>query len=333
MFCWVAEPFMVAAGAAQAAGYMHYRTHAASIFTPLQLRAILHYSANSCLEVEMDRLIGVALLALTSVVRAESPATQPTAAQPYKITYEQKSDPAMRLWVLQVDLSDPRVTVKLVPSGSDPDGDGPWQTTLKPVTDVAEQNGLEVAVNASFFAVDKTGEWQGKGYTAGQPAAAVGWTATDGKQWSTREEKWPVLWIDDKGTAHIGASADAKDRAQQMVAGNATIMTDGEAVKTEQKVMLVRHPRTAVGVDREGKTLTVLTVDGRQPGVSLGMTGQELFEVLKRYNVDDAINLDGGGSTTLVERETSSGELKVLNRPSDGKLRPVANVLGIDVKP
>jgi exopolysaccharide biosynthesis protein len=283
----------------------------------------------------MFRLFVSTALTIGGVALADAPSTQPAGAAKllYSIQHEQRSDPPMRIWVLQVDLTDPRVSVKVLPSGADPDGDGPWQTTLKPATEVAEQNGLELAVNASFFSVDKTGEWKGKGYTTGQPAAAIGWTATDGKQWSSQNESWPVLWIDASGAAHIGSTADAKNGAQQMVAGNATIMTDGEAVQTEQKVMLVRHPRTAVGVDREGKTLTILTVDGRQPGVSLGMTGQELFETLKKFGVDDAINLDGGGSTTLVERDSKSGELRVINRPSDGKLRPVANVLGIDIKP
>ena len=75
----------------------------------------------------------------------------------------------------------------------------------------------------------------------------------------------------------------------------------------------------------------LVTVDGRQPGHSVGMTLPELAELMSadlagftknRHNAWQAINLDGGGSTTMVVRE------HVVNRPSDqtGE-RPVANAL------
>lgn len=81
-----------------------------------------------------------------------------------------------------------------------------------------------------------------------------------------------------------------------------------------------RHPRTAVGVTAEGKLLLV-TVDGRQP-MSAGMTLQELAQLMKQLGATDAINLDGGGSTTLAIR----GGL-ILNSPSEGRERPVANAV------
>ncbi len=81
-----------------------------------------------------------------------------------------------------------------------------------------------------------------------------------------------------------------------------------------------RHPRTAVGVTEDGKLLLV-TVDGRQP-MSGGMTLYELAQLMKQLGATDAINLDGGGSTTLAIR----GGL-VLNSPSEGKERPVANAV------
>jgi len=285
----------------------------------------------------MFRLFASIVLSAASFVLAEAPTTQPHAAKgdgklPYRIVAEERTDPPMRLWVLQVDLTNPHAAVMLSPGGPDPDGAGPWQTTLMPVTQVAERERFDVAVNASFFAVDKTGEWQGKGYTTDQPAAAVGWTMTDGKQWSQRENAWPVLWVDANGKAHITATADINSTAQQMVAGNSYILKDGQAQLPEKGVMTVRHPRTAVGIDDGGTTLTILTVDGRQPGRSIGMTGKELADELRKYNVHTAINLDGGGSTTLVERSRDDGQLKIINKPSEGRERPVANVLGVRVR-
>jgi exopolysaccharide biosynthesis protein len=91
----------------------------------------------------------------------------------------------------------------------------------------------------------------------------------------------------------------------------------------------VRHPRTAAGLSADGKTLILLAVDGRSYS-SRGATMRELAELMKQLGAQDALNLDGGGSTTMVHRE--GGELKVLNTPSDGRPRPVANVLGLTLQ-
>ena len=71
-----------------------------------------------------------------------------------------------------------------------------------------------------------------------------------------------------------------------------------------------RHPRTMIGVGRGG-VIWLITVDGRNPAVSLGMTFAELQRLAVRVGLRDALNLDGGGSTTMVVR----GE--VVNHPSD----------------
>ncbi|NUL81893.1 MAG: phosphodiester glycosidase family protein [Armatimonadetes bacterium] len=78
-----------------------------------------------------------------------------------------------------------------------------------------------------------------------------------------------------------------------------------------------RHPRTAVGVSDKGE-LIMATVDGRQPQ-SQGASLPELASIMKRLGCKDAINLDGGGSTTFVALDM------ILNSPSDGTERPVAN--------
>jgi hypothetical protein len=79
-------------------------------------------------------------------------------------------------------------------------------------------------------------------------------------------------------------------------------------------------PRTAVGVTAGGDVLLV-AVDGRQAGYSVGATLGELADFLIKLGAKDAMNLDGGGSTTLVVRG------RVVNRPSDGGQRRVSNAL------
>ena len=71
-----------------------------------------------------------------------------------------------------------------------------------------------------------------------------------------------------------------------------------------------RHPRTMIGLDGTG-TIWLVTVDGRNPALSLGMTFAELQRLADRLRLTDALNLDGGGSTTMVVRGA------VVNHPSD----------------
>jgi exopolysaccharide biosynthesis protein len=80
-----------------------------------------------------------------------------------------------------------------------------------------------------------------------------------------------------------------------------------------------RHPRTAIGYTAN-REVVLLTVDGRSD-LSKGLTLDELASLMVKLGCTEAMNLDGGGSTTLV----LGGE--VLNRPSDGGLRSVANAL------
>lgn len=85
-----------------------------------------------------------------------------------------------------------------------------------------------------------------------------------------------------------------------------------------------RHPRTMVGITGGGRLLLVV-VDGRQPGYADGMNLFELRALAHSLGCTDALNLDGGGSTTLViAGEDSNG---VVNRPSGKVERPVPSIL------
>jgi hypothetical protein len=92
-----------------------------------------------------------------------------------------------------------------------------------------------------------------------------------------------------------------------------------------------RHPRSAVGVAREGRRLLLVVVDGRQKPYSDGMTLRELATLMRALGARDAINLDGGGSTTLVYADPAAGgKLRIANHPSDSAgERPVGDALAI----
>jgi hypothetical protein len=111
-----------------------------------------------------------------------------------------------------------------------------------------------------------------------------------------------------------------------LAAGPRLIASGAVDISTAREQMLAsfgtdRHPRTAIAALADGRALLVV-VDGRQPSSSVGMSLQELAQLLLEFGAVDAINLDGGGSTTMVvDRE-------VVNRPSDptGE-RPVSDAI------
>lgn len=104
-------------------------------------------------------------------------------------------------------------------------------------------------------------------------------------------------------------------------------------VKDGKKVLFThdikgRHPRSAIGTDTTKNLLFMVTADGRQAD-SIGMTQDELADLLIGLGVYDAVNLDGGGSTTMISRPLGESKNRVINKLSDGWLRNVTNAIGI----
>jgi exopolysaccharide biosynthesis protein len=234
--------------------------------------------------------------------------------------------PAQRLTWAVVDLSDRRVSVQVSRGGADPDGEGPWQTTLMPPTEVARREGFELAVNGDFFSGRKV-EGAPAGFHAGQWASVQGPAATNGAAWASSEKARPCLVVKRSGRVTIERLARAGAEDAQVIAGNVMLVEGGKSVAPPDPA---RHPRTVVGLDEGGGRLTVLVVDGRRKGEAEGMRYAELAGEMLAAGCHTALNLDGGGSSVMVVRE---GERFVIrNRPSDNRERPVANVLGVDVK-
>ena len=105
-------------------------------------------------------------------------------------------------------------------------------------------------------------------------------------------------------------------RADDIIGGAGLIARDGRFLEDWTVEQLAggfaqtRHPRTMIGVHPD-RSLWLVTVDGRQPHLSAGMTLVEISALARRLGLSDALNLDGGGSTTMWVR----GE--VVNSPSD----------------
>ncbi|WP_218094240.1 phosphodiester glycosidase family protein [Paenibacillus solanacearum] len=123
--------------------------------------------------------------------------------------------------------------------------------------------------------------------------------------------------------------------AEQVISGNSTLgyvlLKNGAVpaalLDTADPNMTERHPRTMVAA-KQGK-LYLVAVDGRQPGYSDGMTLAEGAYYLQSLGMENALNIDGGGSTTYYVREPGDSGVSLQNRPSDGHDRAVGNALAV----
>jgi len=98
-----------------------------------------------------------------------------------------------------------------------------------------------------------------------------------------------------------------KEDVVNIMGGGPKLITDGKVTVTgkleefSQDITTGRAPRTAVGITEDNHLLFV-TVDGRQPKLSIGITLEELAKYLKELKMEEAMNLDGGDSSQLVIR-------------------------------
>ena len=102
------------------------------------------------------------------------------------------------------------------------------------------------------------------------------------------------------------------------------LIEDGEICSDDFE--LGAASRTAVGLKEDG-TVVLYTIDGRQPGLSIGATMQQVAERMQELGCVDAILMDGGGSTTLNLVRPGESAISQINSPSDGKQRSVTNYI------
>lgn len=113
------------------------------------------------------------------------------------------------------------------------------------------------------------------------------------------------------------------------VGGAQLLIVDGEIQSHGDDGLAAR---SAVGFSADGATVYLLTVDGKQTH-STGITVNQMARMMAELGAHNAINIDGGGSSTMLAREPGSTELSMVNSPSDGTERPVANGLAVTVPP
>lgn len=222
----------------------------------------------------------------------------------------------LKLFVVRIDLTDPRVSLGVTPPPAEkPDGK---EVRLMTTTAFARQAGCQIAINTSPWAPVAA---------AGTPADIRGLAASKGKVYSPAHKSYPVVNITKDKRVTIGPP-DAVGTPYDACSGFNYMVRGGTLHGCEGK----RHPRTALGVTKDGRTLILMVTDGRQKGRSEGVSIPELGRFMMQFGAWEAINLDGGGSSTLVFQK-EKGKPVIENIPVGLGLpfteRPVAQHLGV----
>ena len=217
-----------------------------------------------------------------------------------------------------------------------PDSEGELPLNARTTSQFVEEFDLQIAVNGDGFS-----PWWSRSVAdyyphIGDPIAPLGFTASNGEvYWDGKNDGEaagiePTLYISRRNALSFNRRPN---RVHSALSGDRMIVLKGERVPDLDDSEV--EPRTAIGINRNGRYLYIVVVDGRQPLYSQGATFAELADLLIDQGAFMAMSLDGGGSSTLV-MEGEDGLPKILNTPIDhyipGRERPVGNHLGIYVK-
>ena len=212
----------------------------------------------------------------------------------------------------------------IVTAPDHPNSDKPYDA--RTTSEFLQSTGVQLAVNGGGFE-----PWYDFGIIysphTGDPVAPQGTTVVKDFSYTYEESiKRPMLGFDGGRPAEISWVAGS---AEYVVSGIRILVDNGAVVDDLDDSET--NPRTAVGVSEDGHHLVFVIVDGRQLGYSQGATLQELAQILLDNGAYRGMELDGGGSSTLVI-EGENGQPVVLNSPVHrgitGGERPVANHIG-----
>jgi exopolysaccharide biosynthesis protein len=197
-------------------------------------------------------------------------------------------------------------------------------------TTLTNPNGIEVVVRRnrviSVFDLKGSSQIPSDGYVISAVGEAREWVKNRLHTGSKVMLSWPLSPIERDEDKMWNSAYSIVGGGPQLIKMGKVAITDKQE-KMSPTFRTDRHPRTAIARLDSGKLLLV-TVDGRQPGVSAGMSLNMLADLLLEFGALEAINLDGGGSTAMVVGG------KLVNRPSDqtGE-RPVSDAVLVFSKP
>lgn len=276
-------------------------------------------------------LIGIVVLVSASYAWINfHPQPQPTDQVLFDgIEYKRlvRSNPRpMVIHIVTVDLRSPGIRFLVTPG--DPDNSLPLKA--RTTSQFLNEFNVQIAVNGDSFY-----PWHSNSIIdyyphSGDRVAPTGFAASSGTVYSSQSDAEPVLYIARTNRARFNTPVGKVFNA---ISGNQMLVEQGSAIPGLDDSP---QPRTALALDKAGKRLIIVIVDGRQPRYSQGATLAELADIILENGGYFGMNMDGGGSTTLVE-QGRSGKPVLVNSPIEhqipGRQRPVGNHLGIFADP
>ena len=290
--------------------------------------------------------IGLPAIAYGGLLLSRPPRTPLSQALFAGIEYRRQARRAPRplmVHIVKIDLRAPGIAIITTPPkarrAAQPSNERPhYPFIARTTSDFLETTGAQLAINGSFFfPFHAKTPWSYYPQT-GEPVAIVGQSIVDGVSISPPRTDWGVLCIGSDRRAAIARTA-CPPATRQALAGRDILFAAGSSFEREEGRGRDRaFPRTAVATGARGEILWLIVVDGRQPGYSEGATLADLAAIARELGATAALNLDGGGSTTLaIARNSLNASAKVLNSPIHTRIprreRPVANHLGIYARP
>ena len=231
--------------------------------------------------------------------------------------------------VLTIDTKQKGIEFLITP----PDSEGETPLKARTTSQFLEEFNLQIAINGGGFS-----PWWSRSPAdyyphVGDPVAPFGFTASNGDvYWTTAETEGipPALFISRRNDLSFN---NKPSRIHSAISGDRMLVLKGE-ISSDLEGEEV-DPRTAIGINRNGRYVYLIVVDGRQPFYSDGATFTELAQLFIDQGAYIAMGLDGGGSSTMVI-EGNNGQPRILNSPIDhyipGTERPVGTHLGIFIK-
>ncbi|QLE57098.1 phosphodiester glycosidase family protein [Nostoc sp. TCL26-01] len=233
-----------------------------------------------------------------------------------------------------IDLTTPKIKPVVTPSIENSINNTiDHETKARTTVEFVQEFPVQLAINGSYFyPFSEVTPWSYYPHS-GDKTNTVGQTIANGKIYARKKSNWYVLCFTNKSQAQIPGGEECPKNTTQGIAGDDILIFQNKPKNPANFYNEKPYPRVVVATDKLGKKLWLILVDGKQPLYSEGMTKTELTQFLTKLGVYSAINLDGGGSTTLVvANPENQGKPKVLNAPIHTKIpmrsRPVANHLG-----
>ena len=232
--------------------------------------------------------------------------------------------------VLEIDTKAKGIELLITP----PDSSGETPLKARTTSEFLDEFDVQIAINGDGFL-----PWWSRSPAdyyphSGDPVAPLGFTASRGEVYALGVDMSvgvrPTLYVSRRNALSFN---NPPGNIYSAISGDRMIVLKGQVAPylDDQHT----EPRTAIGTNRNGRYLYIIVVDGRQPFYSNGATLSDLAQIFIEQGAYIAMNLDGGGSSTMVI-EGENGLPLLLNSPIDnyipGRERPVANHLGIYIK-